>query len=219
MKVARQSRDKRRIRGEESRQSIIEGAIDCIADRGLSGTTLDTVAARAKVSRSLVPFHFKSKNRMHIEVLNYLGARFSMGWDAVLADDSISASEKLLRLLEYDVRFVSEYPKYISVWHAFWGEARGSTLYREVSSPRDRRYMEDVRALLETLVGSGADSGADAGDRDGVDLGAVTRGIEAMLFGFWLHAHLNPGLDQCGEGMRTVRTYLSALFPRHFTVV
>lgn len=208
MGVARQTTDRRRIRGEESRQAIINGAIDCIATRGLCGTTLGTVAERAEVSRALVVFHFKSKNRMLIDVLNYLGARFSAGWDAILADDSVCASERLLRLLEYDVRFVTDYPQYVSVWQAFWGEAKGSTLYREVSFPRDQRYTRDRRAVLQAL--------AREGGYDDVDLATLDKGVEAMLFGLWLDAHLNPSPDHYAIGMRALRTYLGALFPRDF---
>jgi len=208
--IASKTTDKRRIRGEESRKAIIEGAIDCIAGRGLRGTTLDTVAERAKVSRALVAFHFKTKNRLLIDVLNYLGRRFGAGWDAILAAECGSASERLVRLLEYDVRFVSDYPHYVSVWHAFWGEAKGSTLYREVSSPRDQRYMADVRELLQAL--------ADEDGNDDIDPTVLIMGIEAMLFGFWLHAHLNPGSDQSALSLRALRGYLSAVFPNHFAV-
>ena len=208
VETATRTTDKRRIRGEESRQAIIEAAIGCIASRGLRGTTLETVAERAKVSRALVVFHFKSKNRMLVEVLNHLGRRFSAGWDAILAAPLTAPAEKLLRLLEFDVRFAGDYPGYVSVWHAFWGEAKGSTLYREVSSPRDRRYMADVAALVRTLADEG-------GGRD-ADTMALVKGIEAMLFGFWLDAHLNPGADRCGAAMRALGLYLNAVLPRHF---
>jgi len=210
MDSVRKTTDKRRIRGEESRKAIIEGAIDCIASRGLRGTTLETVAERAKVSRALVAFHFKTKNRLLIGVLNYLGRQFSAGWDAILAAECGSASERLMRLLEFDVRFVSDYPHYVSVWHAFWGEAKGSTLYREVSSPRDQRYMKDVRTLFQAL--------ADEDDNDDIDLAALITGVEAMLFGFWLDGHLNPGTDRSAVSIRALRGYLSALFPKHFAV-
>ena len=206
MQTALPTTDRRRIRGEESRQAIIEGAIDCIASRGLRGTTLDTVAERAKVSRPLVVFHFKSKNRMLIDVLNYMGARFSAGWDAALADQSGSAADRLLRALEYDVRFVCDYPQYVSVWYAFWGEANGSTLYREVSFPRDRRYMRDLHGLLRLLVEEDGD--------DDVDLAALDKGLNAMLYGLWLDAHLNPSGDHYAVGMRALRTYLAGLFPQ-----
>jgi len=205
MRAAQPTTDGRRIRGEESRQAIIEGAIACIASRGLRGTTLDTVAERANVSRPLVVFHFKSKNRMLIDVLDYMGARFSAGWDTVLADESGSVADRLLRLLDYDVRFVCQHPEYVSVWHAFWGEAKGNTLYREVSFPRDRRYLRDLHGLLRQLV--------DEDGGDAVDLAALDKGLNAMLFGLWHDAHLNPSADHYAVAMRAVRTYLAALFP------
>ncbi len=208
MQTVQPTTDRRRIRGEESRQAIIEGAIDCIASRGLRGTTLDTVAERAKVSRALVIFHFKSKNRMLIDVLNYMGARFSAGWDALLTDQSGTAADRLLRALEYDVRFVYDYPKYVSVWYAFWGEANGSTLYREVSFPRDRRSMRDLHGLLRLLIEEDGD--------DDVDLAALDKGLNAMLYGLWLDAHLNPSGDHYAVGMRALRAYLAGLFPQQF---
>lgn len=210
MAVSQQITDRRRIRGEVSRKAIIDAAIDCIAKRGLRGSTVDAVAAQADVSRTLVLFHFKSKNQLHIEVLRHIGEQFSAGWDAALADKSGSTGDQLMRLLDYDVRFVHDHPQYVSVWHAFWGEAKGSTLYREISSRRDQRYRNDVRTLLERLV-------HDSNDR-GVDVVAVTNGLEAMLFGFWLAEHLNPRPKQYTQGMRALRTYLSALFPKHITV-
>ncbi len=208
MQSTQQTADGRRLRGEQSKQAIIEGAIDCIASQGLRGTTLDAVAERAKVSRALVVFHFKSKNGMLVGVLNYLGARFSAGWDAILADHRGPVSARLLRLLEYDVRFVCDYPQYVSVWHAFWGQAMGSKLYREMSFPRDRQYARDRRDLLRALV--------EEGDDNDVDLAALDKGINAMLFGLWFDAYLNPSADHYAVGMRAVRAYLAGLFPRHF---
>ena len=111
-------------------------------------------------------------------------------------------------MLEYDVRFVTDYPQYVSVWQAFWGEAKGSTLYREVSFPRDQRYTRDRRAVLQAL--------AREGGYDDVDLATLDKGVEAMLFGLWLDAHLNPSPDHYAIGMRALRTYLGALFPRDF---
>jgi AcrR family transcriptional regulator len=208
MPTARTTTDGRRIKGEERRKIIIEAAIDCIATRGLSNTTLDAVAERAKVSRALVVFHFKSKNLMYVDVLNFLGTRYSAGYHAILADESSSASERLFGMLEYIVRFARDFPQYLSVWHSFWGEAIGSTLYREVSLPRDLQYFVNQRALLQALV--------EEGGYDAVDVTAVNKGIRAMLFGLWWDSHLSPGPDQYPDAMRALRTYLSKLFPRHF---
>ena len=141
-------------------------------------------------------------------MLNHVGSRFSQGWEAILANEGMAARERLLALLDYDVRFAIAHPKYLAVWHAFWGEARGSMLYREIEFPRDRRYMDDVRALLRTL--------ADQDDSDDVDIAVVIKGLEAMLFGLWWQAHIDPHPDHDAIGMRAIRTYLAAAWPRHF---
>lgn len=208
MEATYQLKDQRRRRGAQSRQAIIEAAIACIASRGLCTTTLDRVAERAQVSRGLVVFHFKSKSRMLVDVLNYLSTEYSAGWDAILARPEVAPSEKILRLLEYDVRFGSEKPDYLSVWNAFWGEAKGSTLYREVSLPRDERYSGDLRTVLAALI--------EEGGYDGVDAQAIGTGLMAMLFGLWLNAHLNPTPDHYRHGMHVLHVYLASMFPRHF---
>ena len=88
--------DKRRIRGERSKQAIVKAAISCIARRGLHDATLERVAQKAKVSKALVAFHFKSKTGMLGAVLDYQETIFEKGWDAILAGNSISTSGTLL---------------------------------------------------------------------------------------------------------------------------
>ena len=204
------NKDGRRARGETSRRAIIEAAVACIAENGLCDTTLDRVAEGAKVSRSLVLFHFKSKDGLLIGVLNYLGEDYTKGWDAALVDDGTSTSERLQRLTEFDLRFVSERPDILSVWHSFWGEAKGSTLYREVAFPRDQGYRKDLADLLQLL--------ADEGGYADVEPETVETGIWSMTLGLWLEAHLNPGFDIYTKGLHAINVYLQAVFPRHFPV-
>lgn len=202
------NKDGRRARGETSRRAIIEAAVACIAENGLCDTTLNRVAQGANVSRSLVIFHFKSKDGLLVDVLNYLGADYTRGWDAALADDGAPTNERLFRLLEFDLRFAAERPDILSVWHSFWGEAKGSTLYREVAFPRDQGYRKDLTDLLRLL--------ADEGEYTDVEPETVEAGIWSMTLGLWLDAHLNPGFDIYTRGLQVINVYLQAVFPRHF---
>lgn len=208
MSTAWQATDKRRLRGEKSKKAIIKAAIGAIAEQGLRGATLERVAHKAEVSRALVVFHFKSKTGMLTAVLNHVGNVYADGWDALLSTSGISTSDQLLRLLEYDVRFASERPDFLSVWHAFWGEAKGSSLYREVSYPRDERYESDLRKLLGDL--------AEEGGYENIDVSAVETGMFAMLFGLWRNSHLALDANDYDTGMQAIRVYLSKLFPRHY---
>ena len=200
--------DKRRLKGEKTKQAIIKAAIACIARQGLHDATLERVAQKAKVSKALVAFHFKSKTGMLTAVLDHQETVFEKGWDAILAGTSISTSEKLLELLEYDVRFSVEHRDFISVWHAYWGEARGSSLYRKLSHPRDERYERDARRLLSNLT--------EEGKYDDINVTAVERGINAMMFGIWRDSHLTHGPNDYNNGIQAMYVYLHKLFPQHY---
>jgi AcrR family transcriptional regulator len=66
-----------RPRGEQventarRRRQFIEAAIDSIVERGMSSTTLATVAAGAGLSQGAAVFYFKSKDNLLLETLKY----------------------------------------------------------------------------------------------------------------------------------------------------
>jgi len=206
MEVTQNPVDKRRIRGEESRKLILQAAISSIAALGLGPMTLDRVAGRAGISRGLVVFHFQSKNNLIKEVLNYLGRQYSSGWDAVVKDNRGSSMFKLLRLVDYDVRFACENPQYVSAWHAFWGESKGNLLYHELAVPRDKLYESEMEQLLARVI--------DEGGYDKRELQTITTGLVAMMFGIWVESHLNPGTDDYDKNTKATRLFLSKVFPR-----
>jgi AcrR family transcriptional regulator len=197
--------DKRRLRGEESRRLILQAAVDSIALEGLGTLTLDRVADRVGISRGLVVFHFKSKKKLVEEVLQYLGVQYSRGWYEIVAEKEADDVSKLVRLIEYDIRFACENPKYVSAWHAFWGDAKGNQLFHELAVPREEAYAADMASLIENI--------SDAGGYDKQDLPTITRGLIAMMFGIWTQLHLNPGVDDCSVNTDAVRLFLRKMFP------
>jgi TetR/AcrR family transcriptional repressor of bet genes len=205
MAVAQKSPDKRRVRGEESRKLILKSAVDSIATVGLGKLTLDRVADRVGISRGLVVFHFKTKDNLIEEVLAYLGRQYAGGWEAVLEKEFDSDMEKLLQLIDYDIRFACDYPKYVSAWHAYWGETKGNSLYRDRVVQRDEGYARDMEKLVEKIS-------EDCG-YDNTELSLITRGLFNMMFGNWVQMHLNPDISDFELNSSAVRLFLSRVFP------
>jgi TetR/AcrR family transcriptional repressor of bet genes len=205
MSVAEKTADKRRVRGEESRKLILKAAVDSIATMGLGKLTLDRVADRVGISRGLVVFHFQSKDNLIEEVLSYLGRQYQGGWEAVLGGEAKSDMERLVRLIDYDIRFACENPKYVSAWHAFWGEAKGNIMYQEQVVQRDIGYSRDMEHLLEKISGDG--------EYDKQELSLVTRGLFVMMFGIWVQVHLNPDPNDYELNSKAVRLFLGRMFP------
>jgi len=207
MQLAEKPKDKRRERGEESRRLILKSAVSTIAEFGLGSMTLDRVAAKVGISRALVVFHFKSKNRLLEEVLEYLGRAYAQGWEALAKDKQASSLDKLLQLIDYDIDFAYQNPKYVSAWHAFWGEAKGNQLYQSLSFPRDEEYAHDVEDLVVAII--------DEGSYDSEEAEPVTMMLYAMLFGIWVESHLNLNPDDCEKYKRAIRNLLCKTFPDH----
>lgn len=197
--------DKRRLRGEASRKLILQAAVDSIAVNGLGRLTLDRVADRVGISRGLVVFHFKSKENLVEAVLQYLGTQYSGGWRAIVEEKNEDDITKLWRLIDYDIRFACENPKYVSAWHAFWGDSKGNLLFHEMAVPRDEGYAADMASLLGNIS---ALNGYEM-----QELASITRGLVVMMFGIWTQLHLNPGVDDYNVNTRAVRLFLEKMFP------
>jgi AcrR family transcriptional regulator len=61
--------DKRAVRGEATRERVLAAARDVLLERGFAQTSTRAVAERAEVRLSLVHYHFGSKQRLLVEVL------------------------------------------------------------------------------------------------------------------------------------------------------
>jgi AcrR family transcriptional regulator len=61
--------DKRALRGEATRERVLTAARDVLLERGFAQTSTRAVAERAEVRLSLVHYHFGSKQRLLVEVL------------------------------------------------------------------------------------------------------------------------------------------------------
>jgi TetR/AcrR family transcriptional repressor of bet genes len=200
-----QTTDKRRLRGEASRKLILQAAVDSISSDGLAHLTLDRVAQRVDISRGLVVFHFKSKQKLVEEVLLFLSAQYSEGWSAIVEERNEDDVTKLMRLIDYDIRFAFDNPKYLSAWHAFWGDSKGNLLFHALVVPRDEGYASDISRLLDQI--------SDAGGYDKEDLPSITRGLVVMMFGIWTQLHLDPGENDYHINLRAVRLFLNKMFP------
>jgi TetR/AcrR family transcriptional repressor of bet genes len=205
MKAVQNTLDKRRIRGMESRKLILKAAVDSIATLGLGKLTLDRVAERVGISRGLVVFHFKTKDNLIEEVLAYLGEKYSSGWHVILEAAEESDMSKLLRLIDYDIGFACDNPTYVSAWHAFWGELKGSDMYQQHVGQRDVGYAKDYELLLQKISGDGR--------YNKQELSLITRGLFVMMFGIWVQVHLNPAPDDYAINTQTVRLFLRGVFP------
>jgi AcrR family transcriptional regulator len=99
--------DGRTRRRDDTRQRLFEAAVELIAERGFSATTVDDIALRAGVAKGTVYYNFASKTELFEELLRHgiglLTARFR---EAVADRPPRAAVTALIRAqLEYMERY------------------------------------------------------------------------------------------------------------------
>lgn len=198
---------KRAEKKEVTRQQLIAATVESIAASGFAETTLHKVSARANVSRSLVNFHFDSKEQLLVETLRHLTEEYLTFWRKAIARPGLSAAAQLNAIIEADFHPQVCNRKKIAVWYAFWGESKSRPTYMEVCARADREYARTLEELVGRIVAEGGYA---------ADPLAAARGLRCLIDGLWLELLMSPASFARDAAKRTCRTYLSALFPRHF---
>ncbi|MBT8077290.1 MAG: TetR family transcriptional regulator C-terminal domain-containing protein [Gammaproteobacteria bacterium] len=191
------------------RRQLINATIRCIARRGLSGTTMGEVARVAGLSQGIVNLHFQSKDNLLTETLRFLSDEYKALFERTLAQSGPGAAEKLLALMQLDLKpSVCDRQK-LAVWFAFWGEAKSVPTYQKICDAHDREYDEVMLKLCESIINDGRYKGVNAQQ--------VVDALSSMTDGLWLAALIRPKSWDRHEAFDAVYSYLGAVFPRHYS--
>jgi TetR/AcrR family transcriptional repressor of bet genes len=192
----------------ERRKQLIDATIRSVANRGLSSTTIATVAREAGLSQGIINLHFQTKERLLTETLRFLADEYRNACREAAARTGGSPEAGLSAMVELDFqRGICERNK-LAVWFAFWGERKFRPTYRRICAERDRSYDDMVRELCARLC--------DQGGYPDVDAALVADGLSALTDGLWLDLLVRPESMTRELARRISMAYLADAFPRHF---
>src|SRR3954466_1837833 len=146
------------------REQILQAAYEVALRRGIDGLTVRAVAARARLSHSLVLFHFKRKDQLGLALLD----RVLAGTLSLAVPNEIRAvgkpRERLQALVAQQLQRMSEEPRLLRLLLEFW--ARGghnSAIRQKISAGLNgyRTAFQDV--VSEMTPGEAGSSGSSAG--------------------------------------------------------
>lgn len=180
--MAYQKRKTMRVdQAAERRQELLSATITVIARKGLSGITVNDIAAEAGCSYGVVAFHFKTKERLLLAALDMLVSEYEeirLRLPPAIAD---SAAERLRHVIDTDFDRRVAKPKNLAVWMAFWAEAPRVPAYKARCGELKRRSVEVITDLVNDLARE---------VQCEVDADLVARGLYAITDGFWLYNHV-----------------------------
>ena len=192
---------------EARRTQLIEATIDCVARRGFADLTLAQVAEAARLSVGIVNFYFKSKDALLLATFTHMVEDYRAS--AVQAREGAGPSPiaQIEATIENDFHRLIGNRKRVTVWYAFWGEARWRPEFLRLCQDMSSALYDDLRLMFQALVDAG-------GYR--LDVDQVTRGFSAMIDGLWLDILISSKTIDRDDAKQTVRLFLAGLFPTEF---
>ncbi len=206
--VELESADRRRGKSAVTRRLLIEATIEAIANGGLQQTTLDRVSEISGLSRGLVGFHFRTKDKLLVTTLQYLTEEYHRGWQEILSRPGSSPERRIRALIDFDLGPLVCTPTRVAVWFAFWGAVQHRPAYRRYCAPWEEANVVAIGSELERLVQEGGYSSVDAQ--------RIAQGYAALIIGLWQQFNAMPERFDHARAKGICLGYLASVFPRHF---
>lgn len=192
----------KRVSAGVRREQILEAAFDVAAREGVANLTVRAVAAEAGISHALVLFHFKRKDELVHELLEWLIA----GTSTLELTDDIArfprAIDRLHALLQHEMERLSHQTGHVRLFFEYWAlGARNESVRARISGELER-YRAAFQAITGDLIQSEPETFS----------GMTAEGLAAVAVS-WIHgcaiqATIDPEHFDTGQYLAAVRGIL-----------
>lgn len=187
------------------RQSLIDAAAKCLAERGAGGVSVRTICARAGVSAGLLTHYFSGIDALIVATYRDVGDRVSCALEAAA---NAAGSDPRARLDAYVVASFAPPildADLLATWLAFWSLVKTNPVVAEVHGEIYAGYRRGIELLIGEYWGQGAVP-------DDVRLAAVA--ITALVDGLWLELCLDARTFTPDDATRMARRWIETLLDR-----
>jgi AcrR family transcriptional regulator len=182
-----------RRKEEERRSQILWATIECVAEMGIEGSTMKSIAQRAGVSTGLLTYYFRDKNDLMKSALAFghqmVGERTRSLRDA-------SGDQEGLRPI-FKAGLVEKPPRVppLSFWIEYWAHSTRDPELMEFRAERIARFRQNWAARVR--------SGIEGGEfRSDIDPLLAADMLQALLDGLQLKVALDARTVSAQRAMR-----------------
>lgn len=137
---------------KERKEQILTAALTVAIREGLEGLTVRRVAAEAGLSHGLVHFHFKSKAKLLVALLDRLlnrTAAFEVGPEILAIESPL---DRLLALLRKEMGRLTNDREHVHLFFDFWLMGTRQPRIRARMRAELERYREAFRPMVEEVL-------------------------------------------------------------------
>jgi AcrR family transcriptional regulator len=183
------------------RQTLIEATARCLAEKGVGGTSVRAICARAGVSSGLLTHYFEGVDALILATYADVGTRVSAALDAAIEAAGDDPRDRLRACLQANFREPILDPDLLATWIAFWSLVK--------SDPAIAAVHADVygatRAQLEALLQAAAPALSLSQTR----IAAIS--LSALVDGLWLELCLDRSTFSPEEAQAMVEDAMGKL--------
>ena len=178
------------------RQALIDATARCLAEKGIGGTSVRAICARAGVSSGLLTHYFPGVDALILATYVDVGARVSAALDAAIASAGNDPRDRLRACLLANLRPPALDPDLLATWIAFWSLVTSDPAIAAVHAD----VYRGTRHQLETLLGEAAPQLSQAQKR----IAAIS--LTALVDGLWLELCLDRSSFTAEEAQAMVES-------------
>ena len=171
------------------REQIIDAAYQLAMRSGLRAITIRDVARKAEISTGLVIFHFRTKERVLLALLDHVLATtitLRVGPDIDVIEDPL---EQLVALLRQEMGRLSTEPRHNRLFFEFWNEGMWNRAVRVRMQRELDRYRAAFRPMAEQVIASDPERFA------GISAESLAAVAVAFIKGCAVQSMVEPDLD------------------------
>jgi TetR/AcrR family transcriptional regulator len=143
-----------RIRdSQKSREDILNAAETAFADKGIYGTRVDDIAAKANINKRMIYEYFGNKEELYKAVLCTVYGRLSRKEVDLLSED-ISCTDAMRKIIRLYFEFLRDNPTYVSL--ILWENLNKGRYINDIDFSDIKDPTLD---LLRKVIGRGKEEG------------------------------------------------------------
>lgn len=170
---------------KKTRQNqLIEATLASVAEHGLQGSTINTIARKAGMSSGLISHYFGGKQGLIEAALRQLLEELRTALLSRTRDRDISHQQRLMAIVEANFSDFQRSADTTRTWLSFWARAMHEPGLARLQRINSHRLFSNLRYSFRRLVP----------DRQRAD--TLARQTAAMIDGFWLRSALGPDPQQ-----------------------
>jgi AcrR family transcriptional regulator len=139
----------------ERRKQIFQAALSCFAGTGYHQTTMDDIVAESGLSKGTLYWYFDSKKDLFLALFQEVMGELGASWDAIAADPTVSATEKLIASMGLFRSELSEMAPFFAIMMEAWALTRHDEDVEQVI----RQLYDPYLAIMAAIIRQGVIDG------------------------------------------------------------